>query len=111
MLDHERLDVYRTSIEFAGLAFHLIGQLPRGQAALADQFRRAAMSVPLNIAEGNGRSGGDRVHHLRIARGSATECGAIVDVLRLLEVAPIEQIDRGKELLVRVVSMLSKMCR
>ena len=48
---------------------------------------------------------------MRIARGSATECGAIVDVLRLLEVAPIEQTDRGKELLVRVVSMLTRMYR
>ena len=111
MLDHERLDVYRTSIEFAGLAFRLIEQLPRGHAALADQLRCAAMSVPLNIAEGNGRSGSDRAHHMRIARGSATECGAIVDVLRLLDVAPIEQVDMGKELLVRVVSMLTKMCR
>ena len=84
MLDHERLDVYRTAIEFAGLAFRLIEQFPRGQAALADQLGRAVMSVPLNLAEGNGRSGGERTLHLRIARGSAMECGAILDILRLL---------------------------
>ena len=108
MLDHERLDVYRTAIEFAGLAFRLIEQLPRGNAALTDELRRAAVSVPLNIAEGNGRSGGEKAQYMRIARGSAMECGAILDILRLLKVAPIDEIEGGKALLVRVVSMLTK---
>jgi four helix bundle protein len=52
LLSFKKLDVYRLSIEFLELAFHLITQLPKGQAKLADQFRRAAMSIPLNIAEG-----------------------------------------------------------
>ncbi len=42
-------------------------------ADLARQLRRAASSVPLNIGEGNQRRGGDRVHHFRIAAGSAAE--------------------------------------
>ena len=47
---------------------------------LADQLRRAATSVPLNIAEGNGRAGRDRAHHFRIASGSAREVRAALEV-------------------------------
>jgi hypothetical protein len=60
-----------------------VGQL------LADQWRRAAMSVPLNIAEAVGKtSGADRANRFMIARGEAMECGAIVDVVRILEAVP-----------------------
>ncbi len=111
MLDHERLDVYRCGIEFLGIAFAIVERLRRGHGALADQLRRAGTSIPLNIAEAAGKtSAKERAHHHAIARGSAMECGAILDVVRLLGVAPGE-VDRGKELLVRAVSMLSKMCR
>jgi four helix bundle protein len=40
---------------------------------LSDQIRRAASSVPMNLAEGRRRSGGDRLYHFRIAAGSADE--------------------------------------
>jgi four helix bundle protein len=112
MLDHERLDVYQCSIQFLAMAFAILGRLPRGYAPLADQLRRAATSIPLNIAEAAGKTSADeRAHHHAIARGSAMECGAILDVVRLLGVAPEPEIARAKELLVRTVSMLSKMCR
>ena len=111
MLDHERLDVYQCSIEFLAIAFSIVGHLPRGHAPLADQLRRAATSIPLNIAEAAGKTSlHERAHFHAIARGSAMECGAILDVVGLLQVAAAE-VTRGKELLVRTVSMLSKMCR
>ena len=111
MLSHERLDVYQRAIEFLAAAFHLAQRLPRGQAPLADQFRRAAMSIPLNIAEGSGRSAhsADRARFRGVARGSAMECGAILDVIRLLEVVPETERSHAKALLVRIVEMLSKM--
>jgi four helix bundle protein len=111
MLDHERLHVYRCAIEFLAIGFSLVERLPRGYGALGDQLRRAAVSIPLNIAEAAGKtSSNDRANFHAIARGSAMECGAILDVVRLLEVAPGE-VEQGKELLVRMVSMLTKMCR
>lgn len=111
MLSHERLDVYQRAIEFLAAALRIAEKLPRGQAPLADQFRRAAMSIPLNIAEGSGRAPGsaDRSRFRGIARGSAMECGAILDVVRLLDIAPDTDWTHAKGLLVRVVEMLSKM--
>lgn len=112
VLDHERLDVYRLALEFCALALRIAGQLPRGHAQLADQLRRAATSIPLNIAEGVGKVGaGDRAHCHRIARGEAMESGAALDIIRLLGVAPAEELDAGKSLLVRIVSMLTRMTR
>ena len=111
MLDHEKLDVYQCSIQFLAIAFTIVGRLPRGHAPLADQLRRAATSIPLNIAEAAGKtSTSDRARFHAIARGSAMECGAILDVVHLLKVAE-QDIAQGKELLVRAVAMLSKMCR
>jgi four helix bundle protein len=111
MLDHERLDVYQTAIQFLDFAFRFVEILPRGHASLGDQLRRAATSIPLNIAEAAGRAPTERAQFHRIARGSAMECGAIVDVVRLLKVASSEDLDNAKKLLERTVSMLTKMCR
>ena len=111
MLSYEKLDVYQRAIEFLAAALRIAERLPRGQAPLADQFRRAAMSIPLNIAEGSGRSAAsaDRGRFRGIARGSALECGAILDVVRLFQVAPEADWAQAKSLLVRIVEMLSKM--
>lgn len=54
MFDHEKLDVYKTTVEFVVLADEVVGHLPRGRSYLSDQLQRAALSIPLNIAEGAG---------------------------------------------------------
>ena len=111
-LDLERLDVYRCAIDFLALAVRVTTHMPRGYADLRDQLRRASTSIPLNIAEACGKTGNaDRAHFHAIARGSAFECAAILDVrLRFGALAP-EDVNQGKGLLSRVVAMLSKMCR
>ena len=112
MLSFQRLDVYRCAIEFLALAMDLTTRLPKGYAALADQFRRAALSVPLNIADAAGRtSKADAARHHAIARGSAMECAAIVDALALLSVMTDAEHDKTAELLARCVAMLTKLCR
>ena len=57
----------------AGIAISLVLRVPAPLRSLADQVVRAASSVPANLAEGAGRSGRDRLHHYRIAYGSAKE--------------------------------------
>jgi four helix bundle protein len=70
------------------------------------------MSVPLNIAEAVGNtSEADRNNRYAIARGEAMECGASIDVIRLVGAVPESDLSAAKQLLVRVVGMLSKLCR
>ena len=57
----------------AGIAISLVMRVPAPLKSLADQVIRSASSVPANLAEGAGRSGRDRLHHYRIAYGSAKE--------------------------------------
>jgi four helix bundle protein len=110
MMDYEKLDVYRFAIEHLAFVLEAIPRLPRGHASLADQWRRAAMSIPLNIAEAVGkRSIADRAASYTVARGEAMECGAIVDVVRLLRRVPEEQLDRAKKQLHSMVAMLTKL--
>ena len=109
-LHHEELDSYQAAIVFLALATTLVHKLPRGHATLSDQIRRASLSIPLNIAEGYGkRSAAERCHHYDIARGSAHECGAVLDVLKILHLLDEPSFATGKTLLFRIVSMLVKM--
>ena len=107
VFDHERLDVYKAAIEFVALANSAAERLPRGRGYLADQLQRAATSVPLNIAEGAGEySPGDKARFYRMARRSATECAAVLDVCKTLDLLPEDQYGVGRETLLRVVAML-----
>ncbi len=111
MLSFQKLDVYRCSIEFLTRSVSLSDCLPRGHAALADQLRRAALSVPLNIAEAAGRaSDADTARHFAIARGSAMECAAVMDAFLVLGVIDPSQHASAVELLERIVAMLTKLC-
>ncbi len=109
-LHHENLDSYQAAIEFLALAAGFLEDIPRGYAFLTDQLKRASLSIPLNIAEGYGkRSDKDRARFYDIARGSAHECGAILDALKVLNLVDNAKLTTGKNLLYRVVSMLVKM--
>ena len=61
------------ALEAAGIAISLAMRVPSPLKAIADQVIRSASSVPANFSEGHGRSGRDRMHHWRIAYGSAKE--------------------------------------
>ena len=77
-----------------------------------DQLDRASTSIPLNIAEGNGKfSNADRARFLEIARGSALECAACIDVLTVRKLVAKERIIPAKEQLVRIVNMLMGMLK
>jgi four helix bundle protein len=108
--DHERLDVYRQAIEFLALADQLIEALPRGNSSLADQLQRAATSVVLNIAEGAGEfSAHEKARFYRMAKRSATECAAALDVMRVRKLGDEGVLANGREGLLRIVSMLVKL--
>lgn len=112
-LNHEKLDVYRASIEFVAWCTALLeGLAAPAQRSVFKQLERASTSIALNVAEGNGkRSPRDRCRYLDIARGSALESAAALDVLVAQGLVRPEAIAQGKRLLVRIVGMLSKMTR
>ena len=103
-LDHERLDCYRVALEFAGL----VPALTRAtRASLRDQLERAAASTCLNLAEGWGRrTRPDRQHFFAIAQGSAMECAATIDLLRVNRHVSFADATRAKHKLTRVIQML-----
>jgi four helix bundle protein len=110
LLDHEKLHVYQVAIEFVILADEVIEHLPRGRAYLSDQLHRAALSIPLNIAEGAGEYAIDeKARFYRMAKRSATECSSILDVSQRLQLIEEKRYMKGRELLIRIVSMLIKM--
>ena len=74
---------YDVSLELARHLREPVAALARRNPSLADQLQRAAQSIPLNIAEGNGRAGRDRLHAFRIAAGSAREVTAALQVAEL----------------------------
>ncbi len=67
------LIAHSKALEAAGIAISLVLRVPAPLKSLADQVIRSASSVPANLSEGHGRSGRDRMHHWRIAYGSAKE--------------------------------------
>jgi len=73
--------VQQTALEAAGIALRVARRVPAPLKSLADQVIRSATSVPANLAEGNGRTGRDRMHHWRIAYGSAKEVDVHLQLL------------------------------
>ncbi len=91
-----RLLANTVALEAAGAAVALAMALPPRFRSLADQLVRSASSVPANLAEGSGRFGRDRVHHWRIAYGSALE---VDSHLRLLAAAGAVDQERAADVL------------
>ena len=111
MFNYQRLDAYGYAIGFVRLALPLTRKPPAGFSSLVEQLRRAAASIPLNIAEGSGRFGDDGRRFYTIARGSALECASILDVWEPLEFANETQLAEMRELLQGVVRTLSGLVR
>ncbi len=110
IFDHDRLDVYRLSIDDVAQSFAIAKQLNGLHRHAGDQWLCAAQSIPLNIAEGNGkRSLKDRNRFLDIARGSALECASIQDVLAATDGIDNESHSELKRILRRIVSMLTRL--
>ncbi len=108
--DHERLDVYRLAIGYVAFSFRIAESLAGPNRQTREQWLRASQSIPLNIAEGNGKQSlKDKNRFFEIARGSALECAAIHDVLRVCDAIDDDSNFRGKSDLKRIVSMLTRL--
>jgi four helix bundle protein len=73
--DFEDLKVYQKSLEYINWVYTITSSFPNAEIyGLVSQFRRAAQSIALNIAEGYGEGKAQMVRYLRISRGSIREC-------------------------------------
>jgi len=114
LFDHEKLDVYQLELAVISWLADLFEELRNLKGArlaeTLDQLDRASISVLLNTAEGNGKRVGQiRARFFDDARGSATECAACLDALVAKRACPAQRVEQGKAMLVRVVSMLTKL--
>jgi four helix bundle protein len=106
--EYQRFDCYRVALEFQALVPRLFPR--RGYSALRDQLDRASASILLNIAEGFGRfSRADKAQFYLIARGSAMESAAVLDVLLARGVIEAALHRHAHGQLIRVTQMLTKL--
>jgi len=106
-LDASKLHVYQIALELHTLCSMLVASLNR---IVRDQLERASLSVILNTAEAAGRhSRRQKAYFYTVARGSATEVAALLDVLDRRRLAPVSMIRSGRRLAIRIIQMLTKM--
>jgi four helix bundle protein len=109
-LGHEKLDVYRLAISYVAWVFEHSEKLNGAHRHARDQWLRASQSIPLNIAEGNGKTTeADRRRYFEIARGSVLECAAIQDVLVVGKGLAEDESRERKIELDRMAAMLSRL--
>ena len=79
--DFERLDVYKKALKFTNKVFKITAQFDREfQYSLGDQFRRAALSICNNIAEGSRKLGKGKHQFYNYALDSARECIPMISI-------------------------------
>ena len=104
--DHEKLKVYQKAIEFVGWVHKLLVGI-KTKSLTNDQFERAADSIALNIAEGNGKySSKDRCRYFDILKASALESAACIDLLFVKQLIDESKLLQGKQQLKEIISMI-----
>ena len=89
----------------AASVIRIVRSVPSSFKSIADQAIRSASSFPLNLAEGSGRFGRDRLHHYRIAYGSGKEAETALKLLVMSGVVNKKQADTALQLLDRALAM------
>lgn len=103
------LEIYAVTIEMVRALRPVVEQVGRRDASLADQLRRAAASVPLNVNEGAYAQGGNARSRFYSALGSAAEVKACLDVA---EAFGYVAVDAGLRAMVeRVIGTLYRLVR
>jgi four helix bundle protein len=104
--DFENLKVYQKALEYVDFVYKITRNFPKTEVfSLTDQFKRASISICLNIAEGSGGSKAEFNQFLKIARRSIRECIAITEITYRQEFIRSEMKEESRTL----CSELSKM--
>jgi len=110
-LAHSNLDIYTCSRELVLSCYRLTKKFPDSEKfALMQQFRRAAVSIHLNIAEGCSRKSlTERKRYYEIARGSTIEIDTILEIAFHLKYCSEVELQPTGNLVIRTFQMLSAM--
>ena len=112
IFDFEKLEAYREADAAVSLVLKGFGKWPARYRWLENQLGRAALSIPSNIAEGNGREGvRDKIQFFRIARGSLNECVTGLEAASHLGLVSAETRSEIRSRLHRVVMLLGGLVR
>src|SRR5688572_17402344 len=107
---HEKLDIYRVSLEMAALAKELADQIPRGHRSVADHLLRAASNTVLLYAEGANRRGPALKRQRFVeSRGECGEVAAAGDLIVVLHIGSTARAMKMKQLASRVSAMLTRL--
>lgn len=111
--NYQDLKVWQKAIDLTTEIYSIVKQLPRDeQYALSDQMRRAAVSVPSNIAEGRGR-GTDKefVHYLLMSRGSLWDLSTQLVICERLQYLDQAQISDARQLITEISKMINALAK
>jgi four helix bundle protein len=108
-MNYRNTRIYQRSLELVRASHDILENLPAGYGFLADQLRRASASVVLNFAEGAGKSSlAEQRRFFNIARGSAYEVAAAIDVGAELGVITPQARSHTLDLCDHVAAMLTR---
>ena len=105
------LTVWQKSIEMVVIIYEMTEEFPKGERyGLTSQMRRAAISIPSNIAEGRYRGGAKEFcYFLRIAFGSGAELETQIEISKRLPQTKRIDYSNVENLLQEVMKMLNVM--
>ena len=103
------LKVWQKAMDLAEEVYTLVKYLPREETySLSDQMRRAAISIPSNIAEGQGRiTTKEFVRFLSMARGSLWELSTQIELCERLRYLNKSQTKNASMLITEIAKMLN----
>ena len=110
---HKKLDLWNTAMELAVDIYHATEDFPKDERySLTDQIRRAAVSVPSNVAEGAGRhTRKGFINYLHMAQGSLSELDTHLELSRRLGYLTQESWASLDKQVERIDKMLSGLIR
>jgi four helix bundle protein len=107
------LDVWQKSMQLAVAIYALTADFPKHELyGLRAQMRRAAVSIPANIAEGRGRfTRGEFAHHAAISRGSLMELDTYLEIAIQLRYLPAQSVQPAQQMADEISRMLTMLIR
>lgn len=106
---YKKVDAYHLAKEYVVFIYDLLRKYPPyEQSALCNQMRRAAISIPSNIAEGLGRMAiKERIHFLEIVFGSLTELSCQLDISQAVGYISQKELESAEEMAQRLSKVMS----